>query len=121
MNKGLTLSELEKRWDAVLTATQTAVNRHPGLYRNLKLLATDIVDKPLDIRDYLTTVEKLETLMNSLDPGGKESIFHHFCRRIKPSSIWQVSLLRVECKDLLDHLSAFDKWRLKTHGLAIVK
>jgi len=121
MKDELTISELEKRWDNALMASQTAVSRHPDVYRKLKLLADDIVEKPLDIREYLSTVEKLVDLLSTLDPNGQGSIFNLFKDRITPSSIWQVSLLRVECKDLLSHLNSFDIWRMKTCRLKVVK
>ena len=121
MSNDLTVTELEKRWDKTLVATQTAVNRHPGVYRRLKGLAAEIVDNPLDIREYLPTVETLVGLLDTMDPNGHSSIFNLFNDRITPSDIWQVSLLRMECRDLLAHLNAFDKWRMKNCGLRVLK
>ncbi len=112
---------MEKRWDDALSATQNAVNRRPGLYREIKSLANDIIGKPLDINEYIPTVQKLVDLLKTMDPNGRGSIFNYFSDRITPSSIWQVPLLRVECKDLLAHLNAFDTWRRKTCRLKIVK
>jgi hypothetical protein len=116
-----TLSELEKRWENVLTLTRSAVVRRPGVYRQLKSLAGDIVGKPLDIKEYLPTVERLADLLRIMDPEDGGSIFHLFRNRISPSSIWQVPLLRVECRDLLAHLEAFDQWRVQTSNLKVVK
>lgn len=121
MNDRLTIKELEKRWENVLTLTQSAVARHPGIYRQLKSLAGDIVGKPVDIKEYLTTAEKLADLLRIMDPEDAGTIFHFFRRRISPSDIWQVPLLRVECRDLLAHLKAFDQWRLQRRSLKIVK
>ncbi len=121
MHKQLTVAELEKRWDEVLLATQVAVSRYPETYRELKSLVGDIVDKPLDIRAYMPTVEKLAGLLKTMDPMGRGSIFYIFIDRIAPNSIWQVALLRMECKDMLDHLSAFERWRLKGRRLKAVK
>ena len=121
MNNRPTIAELEKRWAKVLALTQTAVIRHPGVYRQLKSLASDIACKPLDIKEYLPTVEKLAGLLKIMDPEGRGSIFYLFNDRIAPRSIWQVPLLRMECKDLLAHLKAFDEWRLRTRRLKVVQ
>ena len=121
MSNDLTVAELEKRWDKALTATHRAVNRHPGVYRSLKSLAVDIVENPLDIREYLPTVEKLMGLLDTLDPNCQGSIFNLFNDRVKPADICQVPLLRVDCRDLLDHLDAFDHWRMENCRLKIVK
>jgi hypothetical protein len=121
MTENLTITELEKRWDHVLSATQRAVNKNPGVYRLLKSLAGDIVENPLDIHEYMPTVGRLSDLLETLDPGGNGSIFSIFNERIKPASIWQVALLRVECGDLLAHLKEFDKWRCSSAGLRLVK
>jgi hypothetical protein len=121
MNDRLTLKELEKRWENVLSLTRRAVLKHPAVYRQLKSLAGDIVGKPLDIKEYLPTAERLACLLETMDPENGGTIFHFFRSRISPSSIWQVPLLRVECRDLLAHLEAFDQWRLKTCNLKLVK
>jgi hypothetical protein len=121
MNDRLTLKELEKRWENVLALTKTAVVRHPGVYRQLKSLAGDIVGKPLDIKEYLPTAERLAGLLRVMDPEDGGTIFHFFRSRISPSSIWQVPLLRVECRDLLAHLDAFDQWRVQSSNLKVVK
>lgn len=121
MDDRLTVEELEQRWKKALLMTQAAVTRHPGVYRELKSMATDIVCHPVDITDYLPTAQKLAELLHKLDPGGKGTIFHYFNDRIAPSSIWDVCWLRLECKDLLAHLEAFDKWRRSQGQLQIVK
>jgi hypothetical protein len=121
MDSQLTVSELESRWENTLTATGTAVARHPRTYRTLKALAVEVVERPIDINDYFPTVEKLLKHFELLDPCGTGSIFEIFKFRIKPSSIWQVKMLRVECRDLLNHLNTFDEWRRKKHHLQVVK
>jgi hypothetical protein len=121
MNERPTLRELEKRWENVLTLTKSAVVRHPGVYRQLKSLAGDIVGNPLDIKEYLPTAERLAGLLRIMDPDESGTIFHFFRSRISPSNIWQVPLLRVECQDLLAHLEAFDQWRVQSSNLKVVK
>ncbi len=121
MNGCLNVEELEDRWEKALTATLTATAEHPRTYRELKAQAAQIVDTRIDINDYFSTVEKLATQLKTMDPGGLGSIFDIFNARISPSSIWQVKLLRLECKDLLAHLHAFDEWRRNQHHLRIVK
>ena len=117
----LTVKELEARWERALAATRAAVAQHPRTYRNLKAQAAGIVDNPIDINDYFPAVEELVNQLESLDPCGHGSIFDIFNARISPSSIWQVKLLRLECKDLLAHLHAFDEWRRNQHHLRRVK
>lgn len=117
----LTVSELETRWNNALVMTLSAVTKHPAVYRELKSLARDIVANPLDIGEYLATVQKLAGFLNGLDPNELGSIFSLFNDRITPSSIWDATWLRLECKDLLAHLKAFDEWRLKTCGLRVVR
>jgi hypothetical protein len=121
MNDRLTIKELEKRWHNVLALTRSAVVRNPGVYRQLKSLAGDIVGKPLDIKEYLPTAERLAGLLETMDPENGGTIFHFFRSRISPSTIWQVPLLRVECRDLLAHLEAYDQWRVSTSNLKLVK
>ena len=121
MDNQLTIAELENRWRKVLALTRTAVERNPGVYRQLKSLATDISTNPLDIREYMPTAEKLSGLLKIMDPNSRGSIFYLFSDRIAPRSIWQVPLLRMECQDLLDHLKVFDEWRLDTCHLKIMK
>jgi hypothetical protein len=116
-----TLSELELRWEKTLAATQAAAIHHLPTYRELKNLAIEIVSTPIDINDYFPTVEKLMGLLEMLDPCGPESIFHIFKTRISPSSIWDVKMLRMECRDLLDHLASFDEWRREKRHLRQVK
>ena len=62
MNERPTLRELEKRWENVLTLTKSAVVRHPGVYRQLKSLAGDIVGNPLDIKPYVTHFDYRENM-----------------------------------------------------------
>jgi hypothetical protein len=117
----ITVDALEHRWEKALTATREAVRRHPDAYRELTALTSDIVCMPLDIRDYLPTVRKLVELLKALDPHSGGSIFHYFEKRLSPTHVWQVNLLRMECTDLLAHLKAFDDWRIKNRRLKIVK
>jgi hypothetical protein len=121
MDHRLTVTELEQRWENALITTQSVVSKRPGIYSELKSLAGDVVFKPLDIKEYLPTAEKLVELLEKLDPNGRGSIFHYFHDRILPSSIWDVCWLRMECQDLLAHLKAFDKWRVENSPLKIVK
>ncbi len=121
MDHQLTLTELEARWEKALRATRTVAAKHPRTYRALKSQAAAIVEKPVDIRDYFPSVEKLVNQLERLDPGGHGSIFEIFSNRISPSSIWHVKMLRMECKDLLSHLKAFDEWRRGQHHLRMVK
>ncbi len=121
MNEKISVVELQKRWAHVLNATGKAVTAHPKVYAELKSMTEAIIDQPLDIKEYFPTVEKLIHLLNIMDPCGSGSIFNFFSDRISPKSIWQVQLLRVECKDLLAHLHDFDQWRRKTHHLCVVK
>ena len=121
MTDHLTIVELERRWQRTLDLTKSAVVRNPVTYRQLKSLAGDIAANPLDIREYLPAAEKLSGLLKIMDPEGRGSIFYLFSDRITPRSIWQVPLLRMECKDLLAHLKAFEEWRLDTCHLMVVK
>ena len=121
MNDKISVTELRKRWEHVLTATGQAVAAHPAAYGELKSMAEAIIDQPLDIKEYFPTIEKLAHLLDIMDPGGSGSIFHFFNDRFLPKNIWQVQLLRVECKDLLAHLHDFDQWRRKTHRLRVIK
>ena len=120
MNNRLTIAELEERWENVLALTKSAVAQNPGIYRQVKSLAGHIATEPIDIKEYLPTAEKLATLLRVMDPEGRGSIFCFFNDRIAPHSIWQVPLLRMECKDLLAHLKAFDQWRINTRHLKVV-
>ena len=121
MDENITVSDLKQRWENVLKVTRKSVCNHPTEYRRLKSLARDIVYKPLDIREYLPTVKKLTDLLTQMDQEDQGSIFYLFNQRIRPSDIWRDNLLRVECRDLLEHLEAFDQWRISIHGLKIVK
>jgi hypothetical protein len=121
MNETLTIGELEKRWEKTLAATEKAVNSHPEVYGEIKLLVGDIVTKTLDISDYPFTAEKLGGLLRTLAEGSEKNIFYYFCDRISPSSISKLKLLRLECRDLQEQLKAFDVWRRKTHGLRLLK
>ncbi len=121
MERQLTLSELETRWKNTLQATRLSTMRHPCDYRALKSLATDVVNTPVDIDSYFSTVEKLLNHLQRLDPAGRGSLFDIFSQRIRPENIWQVRLLRMECRDLLAHIDAFEQWRRKQHRLRRVK
>ena len=121
MDARLTVEELKQRWKHALSMTRTAVIQNPADYRELKSLANDIVARPVDINDYLPAAKKLVALLKRMDPSGKGTIFHFFNDRIAPSTVWDVCWLRLECKDLLAHLEAFDAWRLKSCQLKIVK
>ena len=121
MDNRLTVEQLEARWEKTLRATQNAVVSHPRTYRQLKAQASTVINSPIDIQDYLATVERLTTHLTTLDPNGQGSIFTFFNARITPTSIWHVNMLRMECSDMLDHLRAFDRWRREQHRLRMVK
>lgn len=121
MDDQLTLSDLEAQWQNTLQATRLSTTKHPCTYRELKSLAAHVVNHTIDIDAYFPTVEKLLNHMQRLDPTGRGSIFHIFSQRIKPVNIWQVRLLRMECRDLLEHLSAFEQWRRQQHHLKRIK
>ena len=121
MDENLTISDLKIRWEEVLKVTKTAVYHHPSEYRQIKSIANEVVNNPLDINEYIPTVKKLTHLFSIMDQGDQGTIFQHFNERIRPSNIWQIDLLRVECQDLLEHLHQFDRWRLKIHHLKVVK
>jgi hypothetical protein len=121
MNRRLTVEELEARWEKTLQATQSAALKHSRTFRRLKSLADEIVSAPIDINDYFPVVEQMVECLETLDPGSQESIFGIFKGRIKPSSVWQVRMFRMECRDLLAHLHAFEKWRRDRHHLRMVK
>ncbi len=120
MRETLTITDLEKRWEKTLAATEKAVNRDPKVYREIKLLVQEIVTKPLDIADYPLTAENLAGLLRAMEDDTQKNIFHYFCDRVSPSSISKLKLLRLECWDLLEQLKAFDAWRKKTHHLRIL-
>jgi hypothetical protein len=115
-----TVEELKKRWEKVLAATDTAVARHPDVYREIKLLAGDILTKPLDIKDYPMTADKLVCLLKTIGCETQGSIFHFYHDRVTPLSISHLKLFRVECQDLLAHLYAYDKWRRNIRRLRIL-
>ncbi len=117
----LTVKELEARWEKALAATRAAVTHHPRTYRDLKAQAAEIIENPIDINDYFPRVEKLVDQLKAMDPCGHGSIFDIFSARISPSSIWHIKMLRMECRDLLSHLNAFDEWRRSQHHLRMVK
>lgn len=121
MDDPLSLSELVSRWKDTLRATRLSTTKHPHTYRELKSLAAQVVNTPIDIDRYFPTVEKRLNHMKRLDPTGRGSIFQIFGERIKPSSIWQVRQLRMECRDLSAHLEVFDGWRRQQHHLKRVK
>jgi hypothetical protein len=121
MNDKLSVEELERRWENVLHCTEKAVAAHFKVYREIKQLAADIIAKPLDINDYPATTERLVSLLKSIGGRAQGSIFHFYCDRVSPSSICNLKFLRLECRDLLSHLKAFDEWRSKTCRLRVVK
>ena len=121
MEPTLTVEELETRWEKALEATRCAAAAHPASYRRLKTLAADVLDNPIDINDYFPTVEQLTECLNALDPSHQGSIFELFYARISPGDVWQVRNLRMECKDLLAYLDAFDNWKRKRIHLRLVK
>ncbi len=121
MTETLTVAELEKRWEKVLSDTDKVVSRHPDVYREIKSIASDIIAKPLDIRDYQPTAEKLVKLLKILGNEMPGSIFHFYYDRVSPTSIWHLKLFRVECCDLMAHLKAIDEWRKKKRAMRIVK
>ena len=121
MNESPSIDELRKRWENVLAATDKAVAKHPDVYREIKSLAGDIVAKPLDIKDYPITAEKLVQLLKTIGCDTQGSIFHFYYDRVSPLSIWHLKLFRVECKDLLANLNAFDEWHRKIHRLRVLK
>jgi len=121
MNETLTITELERRMQKTLSATEKAVTRYPRVYRELKILVEEIVTKTLDISDYPVTAEKLGSLLSTMEDDAPKNIFYFFCDRVTPSSISKLKLLRLECWDLLEQLKAFDTWRIETHHLRIMK
>ena len=121
MDDQLTQSDLETKWQDTLQATRLSTINHPCTYRELKTLADHVVNDTIDIDAYFPTVEKLLSHMQRLDSIGRGSIFHIFSQRITPTSIWQVRSLRMECRDLLAHLLAFEQWRRQQHHLKIIK
>ena len=121
MQPNLTVKDLESRWEKALEETRRAAATHPAIYRKLKAHAAEIVENPLDINDYFPTVEKLLNRLETLDPCRRGSIFDLFCERISPGNIWQVRTLRLECRDLLAHLDAFDRWKRERICLRRVK
>jgi hypothetical protein len=121
MQDKLTVDQLESRWLNVLMATDTAFKSQPSAYLELKSLLVSIINHPLDIKDYLPTAEKIVHLLKDLDPKGQGSLFHYFKDRFTPSNVWQIAELRLDCRDLLDHLTAFDKWRLDKCHLRLIQ
>ena len=121
MEKKLTPGELNSRWERVLAETDRSVKNNPGIYRELKSLAGDVARNPLDITDYLPTAKKFIRLLTILDPRGRGTIFHLVQGNFSPTSVWHAKFLRMECLDLLDHLKAFDQWRLRKSRLRIIK
>ncbi|MFH1155986.1 MAG: hypothetical protein V1793_19440 [Pseudomonadota bacterium] len=121
MNTPITPLDLEKRWQAMLSASAAAVNRHPRVYRELQALVRQVLSGPLDVDAYFPTAETLVDLLSSLDPQGAGTIFHAFKERMSPSDIWHVRLLRVECMDLLDYLETLNEWRRTSHGLRVLE
>jgi len=121
MEPNLTVEELEARWKETLEATRRAAAADPAAYRRLKTQATQVLENPVDINDYFPTVDQLIACLKSLDPCGRGSIFDFFCKRLSPDDIWQVRDLRLECRDMLAHLDAFDRWKRERIHLRRVK
>ena len=121
MDENLSVEELERRWEYVLHCTDKAVAAHFQVYREIKQLAADIIAKPLDIKDYPATAERLASLLKTIGCRAQDSIFRFYCDRVSPSSICNLKFLRVECRDLLSHLEAFDEWRSRKYRLKVVK
>ena len=121
MNEKLSVQELERRWEDALRCTEKAVTSHPDVYREIKRLVADIIAKPLDIRDYPATAERLVALLKTAGRHAQGSIFHFYGDRVSPSCICNLKFLRLECRDLLSHLEAFDEWRNKKSRLRVVK
>jgi len=121
MEPNLTVEELEARWKETLEATRRAAAADPAAYRRLKTQATQVLENPVDINDYFPTVDQLIACLKSLDPCDQGSIFDIFCKRLSPDDIWQVRDLRLECRSLLAHLEAFDRWKRERCHLRMVK
>jgi hypothetical protein len=121
MEPTLTVEELETRWNETLEATRRAAAADPVAYRRLKTRAAGVLENPVDINDYFPTVDRLIECLKSLDPCGQGSIFDIFCKRISPDDVWQVRDLRLECRSLLAHLDAFDRWKREKICLRRVK
>lgn len=121
MEPNLTVEELESRWKETLESTRRAAAANPAAYRRLRMRAAQVLENPVDINDYFPTVEQLIASLKILDPSGQGSIFDLFCKRISPDDIWQVRDLRLECRDLLTHLDAFDRWKRERVHLRRVK
>jgi len=115
------IDELKKRWEAVLTVTDRMVVRQPGVYREIRSLAEDILTKPLDIQDYPMTAERLTRLLRIAGYQAQGTLFHFYFDRFSPSSISRLKLFRAECRDLLASLDAFEGWRRKTRRLRLLK
>jgi len=115
------IDELRKRWETVLAVTDRVVVRQPGVYREIRSLAEDILTNPLDIQDYPTTAERLVRLLKTADCQAQGTIFHYYFDRFSPSSISRLKLFRAECRDLLASLDAFEDWRRKTRRLRLLK
>lgn len=121
MNETLSLKELENRYKGVLVATDKAVAKHSDVYRELKALACDVVTKPLDIKDYPITAEKIVELLKIIGCETEGNIFQFYYNRVWPLSICNLKFFRMECRDLLEHLKAFDEWRKEYRHLRILK
>jgi hypothetical protein len=121
MNEKLSVEELEGRWENALLSTDKAVVAHLPVYREIKKLAADIITKPLDIEDYPATAERLASLLQTIGRHAQGSIFHFYGDRVSPSCICNLKFLRLECRDLLSHLEAFEEWRSKKSRLRVVK
>lgn len=121
MNETLTLEKLQRRWEKVLSASERAVARDPEAYLQIKTLADDIANRPLDIAEYMPTADKLVGLLKQMEGELQGTLFHYYRNNVSPTSIWHLKLLRVECRDLLASLEAFEEWRKSRRPLKIVR
>jgi hypothetical protein len=121
MEETLTLKDLQDRWEKTLSITEKLVVRDPNGYSQIKELLKDIVTKTVDICHYEDTAIKLDRLLTKIDDASKRSIFYFFSDRFSPFSISKMRLFRIECRDLLDQLKAFEDWRIEKHHLIVFK
>ena len=116
----VTFEELQRRWEKALIVSEKAVADNPVVYREIKSLAGDIANKPLDIAEYVPTADKLFELLEKMCSEAHGTIFQYYYKSVSPTSIWHLKLLRVECRDLLASIEALDKWRKNKRSLKVV-
>lgn len=116
-----TVNALNKRWEQVLAATEAAVSEYPVIYRELKTLARDIAEGPMNVPDYQLTTDKFAQLLKALTPEGGGTIFGLYHDSLLPSAIQDLKLLRRECRDLLIYLGELDLRLMRNSGLRAVK